>query len=609
MQFDLEKVRQMFGGPNATFAEPPTVDELDNLKMVRAMRYAIESGQRFLFIGGQGIGKTSLMRALLSSAGIVDVFIPAAMMSPENLMVPFPVDDEELGHKVLEYLFYKKLDDDAPKAIIIDDLGREDPGMSNILMEPLQEGTLGGRKIKNLVTVIASANPQGMGYGRLASLDFAQADRFATVEVSANDTPWPRALAAHRFFAGTDLSKVFDLWFRLTPEIREVLSPRVLEHVLYALLRGFPGVCGLPIVAGDRVRLLDANGNDRTDKTLDEVAAALGVPNREQTPDIFERAIEALLADGVNVFLEGKPGIGKTSKAKAMLADKGIEAVYYSAPVLNPEDMAVPFPVGDHLEVVTFRKLMRPGRKALILDEAFRGTRRTSNMLMEPIQERSVGGEPIPDFVGTIALNNPKEMSGFKLDVGRADLAQAARFTLSIQLRASDTKFGDFLLKAYGPEMEVFLDWWKEDLDDLGRDLITPRSLERLYGLWKAGLPLEWGKAYVGGEYVPVPLVDLQTRLDNQPLARLRAVAAKVDEYEKLLAAGDEANPEAHLAVFAAFSKAELTQLEEHFSAVVRLVRVLAQQHKINLIKPGGERQKFWHRVLMAAFPEVAASK
>jgi len=601
---------QMFGGANATFADPAAAEEFEGLDLVRASLYSLQSGQRFLFVGGQGIGKTSFKRALATCLDVEYVYIPAALVSSENLLVPFPVEDPELGTRVLEYLFSGQLHNDRPKWIDIDEIGRADPGMGNVLMELLQEGSLGGRRIENLLTVTASDNPQGLAYGRLNGLDFAQADRFATVLLSARDTPWPRALAAR--FPGVDLTDALAVWNRLSARTREVMSPRVLEHVIYALEGGFPGIAGLPMIHDEYVRLHDANGNDRTDKVLDDVAAALGVPNRRHVPDLLERAFTALVRDQINVYGVGDPGIGKTSKVKAMAAEAGVDPVYYSVPVLQPEDLAVPFPAedGQRLDIMVFNKLMRPGRKVLILDEVFRASRRTANSLMEPIQERSIAGRPIPGLLGTFAINNPRQIAGYKLDVGKADLAQASRFTLSLRLQPTDTKFGEFLLQKYSDDaelMEVFLDWWKEDLDDLGRALITPRSLERLFGLYRAGLPLEWGKPFVAGEYVAVPLVDLQTRLERAPLARLRAVAAKVDEYEALLAEGEEAQPEAHLAVFTAFSRAELSQLEAQRHVCVRLMRVLCQQHKLVLIRPGGKRQKFWFDIVMETAPLDAA--
>src|SRR5690606_5550822 len=121
----------------------------------------------------------------------------------------------------------------------------------------------------------------------------------------------------------------------------------------------------------------------------------------------------------------------------------------------------------------------------------------------------------------------------YRLEVGKADRAQADRFHMSISITAQDVPWASHLLKTYGEDAEPFLEWWKECLDDLGRVLITARTLERMIKRFRAGLGLEQAKVFLNGEYVPVPIHELDAMLANRPLARLKAVAAKVDEYEK----------------------------------------------------------------------------
>lgn len=601
----LKKLRDGFGesyAKNATFSIAPKPEEFDKLNIVKAVIHGVATGQRFLLIGDAGIGKTSFMRWVCRNLGVEMVYIPAANVSIENLMVPFPTKSQHSDSRVLEPIFYRQLVTPNPKVIVVDEIGRAERDMGNTVMELLQEGSLFGEPIPELLTVIAMDNHAGMEYGRLNSLDFAQADRLATVVMDHNGTPWARALAAK--YSNVNLSQVFTTYARQPIEIRRTLSPRVLDHLIYALVNGFPGICALPIIMGERQKLKDKAGNDRTDEVLSAIASGLGVPNRDTVPDIMDRALDAVLRDEINVFFEGRPGLGKTSRIKAYLAAHKADLVYYSVPALSPEDLHVPFPSedGSCLEVMPQSKLVSPpppgGKKVIVWDEVCRGVRRTQNALMEIHQERTVGGQPIPGLAGNVGINNPKAVHGFKLDVGKSDMAQATRWTLSIQLRDNDTGWSAYLYGRYGEAITPFLEWWQDDIDDLGRALITPRTIERLYGLHAGGLPLEWGKAYVGGEYVAVALIDLERRLESQPLARLRQIAANIDDYERRLGADEHAEAD-HLTVFMALSKAELRQLEENFEVCVRLLGVLAPQHKINLIRPGGERQKFWHRVLM----------
>lgn len=590
--------------PNATYKAKPDVKEFMKLPIVMGLAHALGSGatgkgQRYYFVGEAGVGKTSFVKAMCSALDYDLVYINASNMTVENLFVPFPAFSEELNQQVLETLFFEKFASSSPKVIMIDEFSRADSGIANTLMELLQEGTLTGREIPNLVTVIAADNPQGSTYGRMASLDFSQADRFAAVRIDSKGTPWRRALAST--FADVDLTKVFSTYDTLDADVRRILNPRVLEFVIRGLLAGFPGESALPMVTGVRQRLVNSTGTDVTQPTLDKIAAALGVPNRERVPDIVSKAVRYAVEQGQNIYIQGRPGIGKTSTLKAMLTAMEVDFEYDSAAVLSPEDLTVPFPSkdGSTLDLIPTAKFTRTRPWVWIVDEIARGSRRTQNAIMEPIQERTIGGRPT-SLIATIALNNPREVAGFKLDVGKNDLAQASRFALSIEIEASDIASAAYLRDMYGEDIATpFIEWWEDDLDDVGRVLCTPRALERMISLHEAGNPLEWALPFVNGDYVKVPLVELHARLDNRPLARLKQVVANVDQYAEELALGKDESPMEHATVFMAFYKADVSQLEEVRDVCARLFGLLDRQHRIDLIRQGGDRQKFWNSVLL----------
>lgn len=591
--------------PNATYKKAPELRDYLDLNIVKAVTHAVAGGQRYYMVGSAGIGKTSFVRWFVEQVlGYKLVYIPAAQISIENLMVPFPADDPEFGVKVLETLFFKNLVDDSPKVIFIDEIGRADASLGNTLMELLQEGTLGGKKVPNLVTVLAADNPAGSSYGKMSGLDFSQADRFATVTLTSKDTPWRRALAEQ--FKTTDLEKVFSAYDTLPAEVREVLNPRVLAFTIKGLLAGFPGLATLPMVNGKRVMLTrkgDTNASEvakYTKSVLDRIASALGTVNRDTIPNIVERAIQYAVSEGENVYIQGPPGCGKTSFIKAELERLGVRSHYNSAAVMQPEDMSVPFPSGDGrtLELMPMRQFVDPDPWVWILDEIARGSRRTQNALMEPIQERTLGGNPT-GLIATIALNNPREHAGMSLDVGKNDLAQASRFALSIEVQPENIPWTTFLFGRYGEETATpFVEWWQDDIDDVGRGLVTPRGIERMINVHEAGNPISWALPYVNGDYVKVPLAELQARLDKRPMARLRQIVARVDDYEEMLAAGKDEYPMEHATVFLAFHKAELSQLKDVRDVCLRLFGVLDKQHRIDLIRQAGERQSFWNGVL-----------
>jgi len=605
MAHNLEDVRENLEDhlskypKNATYKTNPEVKEYLNLPIVKAFLHAVSSGQRYYLVGEAGIGKTSFVKEIGETLGYDVITINAANLGVENLFVPFPAENDG-GERILKSLFYSKFTTDNPKVIFIDEIGRADAGLANTLMELLQEGTLAGEEIPNLVTVLAADNPQGTAYGRMAGLDFSQADRFATVKLDAKSTPWRRALAAS--FPEVDLTKVFSTYDALDSDVRRVLNPRVLEFTIAALLEGFPGEWSLPMVSGVRQSLVDRGGNDRTKDVLDKIASALNTVNRDSIPESVDRAVQYAVRTGRNIYIQGRPGIGKTARIKALLKSMSVDFEYDSAAVLQPEDLSVPFPSqdGTTLDLVPMAKFGKSTPWVWIVDEIARGSRRTQNAIMEPIQERTLGGNRT-EIMCTIALNNPREVAGFKLDVGKNDLAQASRFALSLEIDAKDIPSARFLRDKYGDEVATpFIEWWEDDLDDVGRVLCTPRCLERMISLYEAGNDLQWALPYVNGDYVKVPLVELHARLDNRPLARLRQIVAQVDHYAEELAKGKDESPMEHATVFMAFYKADVPQLEEVEDVCNRLYALLDRQHRIDLLRQGGERQKFWNKILLA---------
>lgn len=617
----LEEALKKDFTPNATLKKAPSVKALLKLDMVRAVIWSMSSGQRFLFKGDSGIGKTSFVKWVLNLLDVKLVYLPAANITIENILIAMPRFSDKLGRKVLTYWFLWKLRGDGQKVILIDELGRADKTLGNTLMELIQEGTLAGRPIPGLLTVIAADNLSGGTYGKINSLDLAQASRFATIEVDSTSTPWQQALATR--FPSVDLTDVFVAYSKLDADQRIVFSPAVLENVLHATFGGLPPKSGLTLIASEYVPIVNKAGRDTTDEVLASVCAALGQPVRELRADTVRDAIKWALREGLRrrdtgvgrtfstLLIEGPPGGGKTSHIKVEVSSeelrelaggREIEVIYLSASATTPEDLNYPFPGeegSDVLDMILHEQYETDALKVLVVDEVFRANRRTANSLMEITGDGSIGGKDIQGLFCVIALNNPKEVAGYKLDVGRPDLAQARRFEVAVMAPQGSLPFAEFLLATYGEELATpFIEWWQDDIGDLERLLVPPRSLEMMIGMYAAGLDLTWAKPYVGDEYVAVSLADLHARLDSRPQARLRAIAAKVAEYELLLADGEN-NPEAQTAVFIAFSKAELSQLETHRDVVIRLLAVLESQHRFNLIQPlTGAKQAFWSEAM-----------
>jgi MoxR-like ATPase len=597
--------------PNATYKKAPAYSDMMALPIVRGLLHALEHGQSYRFVGEPGIGKTSFVKQLCKILGLRVVIIQAAQISIENLMIPFPIDDPETGAKVLEMVFYKHFTQQGPDdrfVIYIDEPGRGDPTIGNVLMELINEKTLAGRDLPGLVAVVATDNPEG-GSGMTAKMDFSHADRFVTRILDSNGTPWKHALAAK--FQDLDLNPLFGKYDRMSAENRQILNPRVLDHLIQAVRFGFRAIDVLPITMGDRLTLRDAQGNDKTNAILTELCNALGVQNREeQIKNVVERAIQFAIATGLRIRFDGAPGIGKTSYVKAMLAKLGIAMRYDSAAMLQPEDLAVPMPIegSSELGLLRTRKMIGTDDQPWVwlLDEAARGSKRTQSAIMPILQEGEVAGEKVGGLRTVIALNNPKFVPGtqMKLDVGRCDLAFATRFALTIELQASDIPATAYLYDKYGDAALQFTEWWKEDLNDSQRALCTPRALERLVTVyeWDGNEDdLQSALPYVNGGYVPVSLVSLKQRLRNNQIARLKQIASNHEEWIEKLSTGNEQDPafmEAQATVYSALLTAELAQLKEVTGICVHLMYNLTQMNRVALIRSGGDRGKFWLNAL-----------
>lgn len=596
--------------PNATYPEMPK--ELATgvgTKMEVLYDFGVDNRVTVHMYGDHGIGKTSALKYIAKQRGHKVVYINLANITPDDKMAVAPTKLAN-GELALKQMVTKDLVPGEPFVLMLDDGRQASQAVQNQFMQVTCNWAIGQNPLVDCVGVFLLDN-EGTAEGIRTSEDPAVADRKVTTKLTANDTGARYALA--RKYATADLKGVFRIYDSLEPELRYVLSWRCLDHVLYCLLNGFPGIYGLPLMGGERLRLVGSKtveGKkaplDRTAEILDKIAAALGVRNPEKVPDLTRKVIRAAIRDRLTVLIQGPPGCGKTELLKSEVAAAGKELVYYSMPFTSPDALIVPMPTPEGtLEMLIAEELRRPGQpgatEAVIgWDEYNRpSSKATFAKLMEMTQEWSLGGVDLDGITAQIALCNPPVWQGRKMGVSRNNIAQADRFTISIEVTPEDIPANEWLIATYGPVAETVLEWWKSDIDDSGREWITKRTLERFIKLHQAGLPLEMGKIYLGeGDYAPVPLIDLEARLAKRPMARLREIADNLEEWEARLKVASETSEEGTNdvdQVHQALALSELTQLWEHIDAVVRLVRYLPPKLKGTFFIGASEaEQKFW---------------
>ncbi|WP_412515364.1 AAA family ATPase [Actinomadura madurae] len=591
---------------NATYPQPP--DDGPTAKLEKFIDAMVATGQTGQIFGEHGIGKTSTFVSYIPKRfpGTTLVVIPAANLTPDDLLVNAPVRDDDSGELVLRQLVMRQLVPGKPFVLLIDDSLQAGSTVQSQLMQIACNWTLGEYDLRELGCVgVFLTDNESLAETSVRRSDLAILDRMVTIRLTPNDTAWRQALAAR--FPEWDLREVFREWASLSPRLRYLLSPRTLEHVLHCARAGFPLAWGLPLLNGARLALTEEGkdgepGRDRTADVLDAIAAAVGARNPATVTDPVRRILRAAMTHRWAVLLQGPPGCGKTEITKQIAREEtGRDPVYFSLPVTNVEDLCVPVPAPDgSLTAMLARSLLDPEPKVLVWDEYNRPKdKATFAKLMEVTQEWTLAGRRIPNLRAQVALQNPPYYLGRKMLVASNNVAQASRFTISYEVLPDDIPANEWLISTYGDTAETVLEWWKNDIDDEGRDWITKRTLERLIKLHEAGMPLEPGLIYLGdGEYAPVPLSALEARLAGRPQIGLAELARNRASWEARLAAAAEASAEGTDdtdLVHQVFSNAEVSQLERHLDVVASLLRYVPPKLRATyLVGQTPERQRFW---------------
>lgn len=602
----------------ATFPEEPS-SAAAMAKVDALLEFGMDARETVHLFGDHGVGKTSRVLAFFARLGIKVNYINLANTSPDDKLVVAPVKGAD-GKLSLRQLLMEDLTPGEPFAIILDDALQASRQVQNQFMQLTNNWTIGQQDMPDLVGVVMLDN-EGAAEGIRHSEDPAVADRKVTLRLNANDTGWRYALA--RKYKDTDLNGVFETWDGLNNELRHILSPRALDHLIFVALHGLAPIYALPIVGGRRVRLetvsSDGRVNDRTEEILRSVCSSLGVAYTEKTPDSVRKTIRLALEHRLAVMIEGPPGIGKTEIVKAEIAQAELRSVYYSMPFTDPEALTAPMPHDGGLVALIAEELLNPDPYVITWDEYNRPTSQAAfAKLMEVTQQWTLAGIDLPGCRAQIALCNPPEWLGRRMQVSKGNIAQADRFTISLQIGEDDIPANEWLLTMWpdtvskgDPEtrerarsvIESVLEWFKNDIGAEHRQWITKRTLVRLAKLHMRGLPLEMGKIYLGeGEYAPVPLHELEARLADRPMTRLQEIVTNLDSWlTKLRAAGEASGVGTNDVdvVHQALSNAELSQIAASGDAVAKLVAELPPKLRITFLAGADtETQRVWTDIM-----------
>jgi MoxR-like ATPase len=629
----LSKLGEVVFPKNATFdqdvtladlklADNPTGTFLDKLITMLEMAPAgpgIAAANTFRLMGDPGTGKSSVIRWLGKILEIPVVVIDAPNMAPEDMAMPIPVKTilpDGTTDLRLTYRLYDELMRPEPYILVVEEPNRGTKEIRNQLLELIQSRRLADQPLNIAAAFVCDNN--AAEDGATNSADMALADRWYCTAVTQAETPWRYALATT--FKDVNLTDVFKLYDGLTKEVRKTLSPRTLEHVIWNVLNGNPAEWGIGMIASHRPQLIDGSGDRPVNKTkeiLDRITRALGGDPDRRPGNGLMRILDLATTHKVNAYIEGAPGIGKTAFSTAYLRQLGYDVLVLSAPVTSPENMAMPIPTADgRIAMMLHEWFVKPveGKgKVLILDEVWRAAPATRHRIMSLIHERTLGGRETVGLVSVIALNNPREVNGYKLDVGKPDRAQADRFHMSVGISPNDVPWADHLIRTYGEVGEILVEWHKEHLssDPAAQTFVTARTLQRMAEFVSLNKPLAWLSdtlMHLDDGPVAIPLHALKELLAKREPLALQVVLRRADEYISRM----QSNPmeQAHGEASNAFAAAELSQLERYRDQILPIVTAMNPQSLLVLVrhkdsKTGGATSSFWMKIIQEAKPKV----
>lgn len=206
------------------------------------------------------------------------------------------------------------------------------------------------------------------------------------------------------------------------------------------------------------------------------------------------KKLEFYYDKGLNVHLEGKKGVGKTSLISKVLDKKCTKWLYFSASTCDPfcDFVGVPKEVEgpDGKPILSFIRpeYMTDDIEAIFLDEYNRAPKKIRNATMELIQFKSINGRKFPKlkcvWIGTNPFNEDDDDNEV-YDVEPLDPAQADRFQIFISIPYAVDE--GYFNEKFGPKWtEGAMEWWW-GLPDKIKDSVSPRRLDYAMELAKLG--------------------------------------------------------------------------------------------------------------------------
>ncbi len=218
---------------------------------------------------------------------------------------------------------------------------------------------------------------------------------------------------------------------------------------------------------------------------------------------------------GLNIYIFGEAGTGKTQLLMAAARDRGYELGYMSAPTLDAYVDLVGIPIAEK-DKVRKKKILKFIRKqdfenieVLFIDELPRGELKTLNAIFELVQMGTINGEKaMPKLKCVVAAGNP--MTNDYQGQQELDLALLDRFDMYLQTSTVADKA--YFANVFGTDFGAALTDWHKAHDHDAKGYLSPRRLEKIGHTWRKIPTVATIKAMVppGGTFA---VDDLQRRL------------------------------------------------------------------------------------------------
>lgn len=193
------------------------------------------------------------------------------------------------------------------------------------------------------------------------------------------------------------------------------------------------------------------------------------------------------MGHGLNIYIVGKAGTGKTQMLKKAGEKAGLKVGYMSAPTLDAYIDLIGIPTVEEDKTLNAKVLKFIRKKdfldieALFIDELPRGELKTLNAIFELLLDGTINGErAIPNLKCVIAAGNPMTEEY----TGQQQLDEALLDRMDIYLETDTAADLPYFIEVFGKQVgKALVDWHKlHDHEEKG--YLSPRRLEKIGHTW-----------------------------------------------------------------------------------------------------------------------------